>query len=259
MIILSIITVVKNDKVGLQNTIGSINSWAAKISGRYYIEHIIKDGNSDDGTLEYLESLEKKIGVIRSYISSPDKGIYDAMNASIPLSNGLFVNYLNAGDVIHPESNPNFLIDDLLKCATEKNLAGLACSAIINFNNRLHINIKPKIVSPSNLRMPSVHQSMFYKNTILNEYEYSIDYKICGDFEHACRIISDNLIFLRSGIVFSVFGSDGISSLRPLLLFKESFFISNKFSNEGWVLRLLTISRLFFSISIFQILKFLSR
>jgi glycosyltransferase involved in cell wall biosynthesis len=86
----SIITVVYNAKVELQKTVNSIQN---QIYNNF--EHVIIDGGSEDGTLEYIKSLSFDN---LNYISKKDNGIYDAMNKGIKLSNGEYLLFLNAGD-----------------------------------------------------------------------------------------------------------------------------------------------------------------
>lgn len=62
-------------------------------------EHIIVDGGSSDGTVEYLESL--KYSHIR-FISEPDQGMYDAIEKGFSMSSGDYMGWLNAGDYYYP-------------------------------------------------------------------------------------------------------------------------------------------------------------
>lgn len=58
------------------------------------IEHIIIDGASKDGTIEMLHKVKGKLKVF----SSPDHGIYDAMNKGINHATGEFITFLNSDD-----------------------------------------------------------------------------------------------------------------------------------------------------------------
>jgi glycosyltransferase involved in cell wall biosynthesis len=92
MIHFSVITVVKNDLNGLKKSRESLVSQKFK-----NWTHIIIDGLSNDGTLEYLKSLPKE-NVI--YISESDLGIYNAMNKAWMLADPeSYVFYLNARDI----------------------------------------------------------------------------------------------------------------------------------------------------------------
>jgi glycosyltransferase involved in cell wall biosynthesis len=86
------VTVVRNDLAGLQKSRSSLEEQSYK----NWI-HIIVDGASTDGTLQYIKSLPSKNTV---YISEPDTGIYNAMNKAWRLATGeSFVFFLNARDV----------------------------------------------------------------------------------------------------------------------------------------------------------------
>jgi glycosyltransferase involved in cell wall biosynthesis len=69
---ITVITVAYNAKDQLENTINNVLSF-----GSDYVEHIIIDGGSTDGTVDLLEKYSNKL---RYWISEPDHGIYDAMN-----------------------------------------------------------------------------------------------------------------------------------------------------------------------------------
>lgn len=92
---ITVITVTYNSLATLRETVESV-------LGQSYanIEYIVVDGQSTDGTPEYLASLGDKI----RFISEPDAGLYDAMNKGIDLATGDFVGFLNADDLFeHPK------------------------------------------------------------------------------------------------------------------------------------------------------------
>ena len=61
-------------------------------------EYVIKDGSSTDGTVDALRA-----SGVTTLVSTPDTGIYDAMNQAISLCRGQYICFLNAGDMfIHP-------------------------------------------------------------------------------------------------------------------------------------------------------------
>ena len=49
------------------------------------IEYIVIDGNSTDGTKDIIQFYSGKIS---SYISEPDKGMYDAINKGLKMATG---------------------------------------------------------------------------------------------------------------------------------------------------------------------------
>ena len=91
--LVSIITVVLNNKKFLQKTIDSVSNQSYK-----NYEHIIIDGRSTDGTVKILKKNNSKIDY---WISEKDRGIYDALNKGLRLSNGLLVVMLNSDDIFY--------------------------------------------------------------------------------------------------------------------------------------------------------------
>ena len=88
----SIITVTYNAEKYLEATIQSV------LEQTYSnIEYLIIDGQSKDKTLEIIKKYENQI---TTWISQPDKGLYDAMNKGIALATGDYLWFMNAGDEI---------------------------------------------------------------------------------------------------------------------------------------------------------------
>ena len=87
----SIITVVYNGERYLEQTIKSVLNQNYK-----NYEYIVIDGGSTDNTLKIIKKYEKKIDY---WLSEKDKGIYDAFNKGMKLSNGQFIGFINSDDV----------------------------------------------------------------------------------------------------------------------------------------------------------------
>lgn len=112
---LSIITINRNNAVGLEKTLRSVEAQTCRD-----FEHIIVDGASTDGSTEILRSLTSipspegeestegwttfqyagDDGVSGYYISEPDGGIYNAMNKGIRRATGTYIQILNSGDCL---------------------------------------------------------------------------------------------------------------------------------------------------------------
>lgn len=98
----SVITVCMNAASTIARTLDSMLSQTYEGP----IEYIIKDGGSKDDTLEIAESYRERFkdrGIEYRIVSSPDKGIYDAMNQGIDLSRGELVGIINADDIYEKE------------------------------------------------------------------------------------------------------------------------------------------------------------
>ena len=194
--LISIITVVYNDKFGLQRTIDSISNLTYE-----RIEYIVIDGGSTDGTLDIIK---KNKSIIDYWVSENDNGIYHAMNKGIKISNGDWLNFMNAGDYF---ANKNILnqIDFFINKNTD---------IIYGFKrqeNKYHypINIKKLEIG----EIFANHQSMFFNKTKLHqELYYNENYKIYADYELVNRLYRlQNSIFKYVGLLVADFEIGGIS------------------------------------------------
>jgi len=89
---ISVITPTFNSIHTLRETIESVRS-----QNYPHWEHIVMDGGSKDGTIEFLKDYPHLI-----WVSEKDEGHYHAMNKSILRATGEVVNILNADDCYHP-------------------------------------------------------------------------------------------------------------------------------------------------------------
>ena len=94
--IFSIIVISLNTKKEFLKTIKSIMNQTFKDK-----EIIIIDGFSTDGTINKINELKKNFSKV---IIEKDKGIYDAMNKGLRLSEGEWILFLNSGDILFNSS-----------------------------------------------------------------------------------------------------------------------------------------------------------
>jgi len=86
----TVATVVYNGAADIARTLESI------LSQDYpNVELIVIDGGSCDGTRGIVERYGDRVA---TFVSEPDRGIYDAMNKAIELASGEFVLFMNCGD-----------------------------------------------------------------------------------------------------------------------------------------------------------------
>ena len=91
--ILTIITINRNNASGLEKTMQSVLSQTRKD-----FEYVVVDGASTDGSVEVIKRLAPAFGDRLKWISEPDKGIYNAMNKGIGMATGEYIQILNSGD-----------------------------------------------------------------------------------------------------------------------------------------------------------------
>lgn len=256
MILLSIVTIAYNNLTGLRTTIDSIDKYLLEYSKLGYVEHIIIDGNSIDGTKSFLREFSFCREVRNKYVSEPDHGIYDAMNKGVGFSSGEFVVFLNSGDEISSKVDIGELFLILEKCTFSVKEAGVALSAFMRFRGRGFI-VHSRCVKRQSPCMPTVHQSMFFKRSVLLDFPLDISYKICGDYDNFARIFSSGLTFRVCDDLFSVFYVGGVSSQSPIKLFLESSSVTKKYFHLGFSRRALVKVKLISSLILLQLLLIL--
>ncbi len=98
----SVITINLNNCLGLRKTFQSV------IHQDYsFVEFIVIDGGSTDGSKEFLDLNALSISY---WVSEKDKGVYDAMNKGVELSSGDYLIFLNSGDTFVNESSLSRLV-----------------------------------------------------------------------------------------------------------------------------------------------------
>ena len=120
---LTIITINRNNEVGLEKTMQSVLSQTCKS-----FEYVVVDGASTDNSVRIIQRFAKGFGSRIRWISEPDKGIYSAMNKGIGMASGIYVQFLNSGDclvaddvtsrmlaALEKNDNPSILYGNMLK------------------------------------------------------------------------------------------------------------------------------------------------
>ena len=222
MLKISIITVVYNDKDGLQKTIDSVASLNYD-----NIEFIVIDGGSNDGTAELMRKYESNIDY---WVSEPDDGIYDAMNKGIKAANGVWVNFMNAGDYFANEN----VLNEMDFTANKK------VDILYGYKSQ-----KEKLFYPMNIRNLEIgmifgnHQSMFFnRKKLQSELYYDEKYKIYADYELVNRIYKlKNSVINFIDVLVADFEGGGISEKPSTQKRKDKYRIVYKSYGVIGVLR----------------------
>lgn len=246
---LSIITVSLNNVRGLESTLDSFAQ--IPLFCRQNFEHIIIDGLSNDGTIEYCRNYEKSPHVKTIFISEQDNGIYNAMNKGLRFTSGEFCMFINCGDLL--EENIDFMT--LFKILTSS--FQLAETAGIAFNVKMqsssfNYKVSSRVISNWRLRMPTVHQGIIYKTNFLLLNNYDETLRICSDFKSIVIAVENNLFFEVINEDLAVLTLGGISTERPFLLLKESIGIIVK-SRVSLVVKLISSFLTILNVFLFQL------
>jgi len=200
--LLSIITINYNKGEGLIKTVNSVLNQSFSD-----FEYIVIDGNSDDGSVEFLESIDAKCF---RYISEPDFGIYNAMNKGIKVAQGEYLLFLNSGDYFYENSTLQEVIPSL-----QSNTDIYYGDIKKKKGNRLSTKTYPEKLRLSFFYTGALcHQSTFIKKELFFKYFlYNEDYKIMSDWEFFIfTICKENVSYQHLDRIICVYDFSGISS-----------------------------------------------
>ena len=245
----SIITVSLNNIRGLELTLDSIAQ--IPIIYRQNFEHIIIDGMSNDGTIEYCRNYEKSPYIKTIFIAEHDNGIYNAMNKGLRFTSGDFCMFINCGDLLAENIDFTMLINVLTTSFQLTGTAGIAFNVQMQ-DSSLNYKVKSRVLIKWRLRMPTVHQGIIYKTNFLLQNNYDETLRICSDFKSIVTAVEKNLFFEVINEDLAVLSLGGISTERPFLLLKESIgLIFN--SRVSLVVKLLSAFLIIINVFVFQL------
>jgi putative colanic acid biosynthesis glycosyltransferase len=110
-VLLSIITVVKDDTEGFQRTLDSVTTQAMSTSAETGFEWLVIDGSTDESVVPALMSAADNPNTRYSW--SAPQGVYPAMNTGLAQAAGDYVLFLNAGDELADPAIAETLITTL--------------------------------------------------------------------------------------------------------------------------------------------------
>lgn len=185
--LVTIYTVVYNDKDGISKTIESVLNQSYQ-----NIEYIIVDGGSTDGTNEIIEKYNDSITL---NISEIDNGIYDAMNKAIKLSNGKLIGLVNSSDILHPDA-----VENIIQLYNVNNYCNDAIySGAMNKVNdkgeiQYTVRYNQKSLDNKFYTMPINHTSTFVPKKVFEKIGlYNLDLKITADYEFILRALHNGV------------------------------------------------------------------
>ncbi|WP_106804770.1 glycosyltransferase [Pseudomonas sp. S5D5] len=190
MLVLSIITVVFNDRLGFVKTANSVFEQRQFYPG---IEYIVIDGGSTDGTVEAIEQLSDGIDY---WVSERDSGIYDAMNKGWRAANGNALLFLNAGDYFVGDVLSSLQVAPAFLPVKYVDIFG-------RFRNRPVVNQRSGI--------SNCHQGIVFE---AKSIAYDCTYDICADYKYFLEHGYSNKISMLPSKGHVFFDAVGVSATR---------------------------------------------
>ncbi|MDH4161662.1 MAG: glycosyltransferase [Nitrospirota bacterium] len=219
----SVITVCLNAVRELPETLRSVREQTYPL-----MESIVIDGGSEDGTLEYLQSLNPQPDVL---ISEPDHGIYDAMNKGIVAATGDYIIFMNAGDSFrHPSVLKDVFGDEFVVSQRPKIISGRVQFSLKGELLDLH---RPRTVGQEGPGLP--HQATFMAADLLKNNRFDTHYRFAGDYELWRRLKKQGLFLVhyidRTVSVFSL-GGVSTSAKNDPMRYLERAFVDSRYAGR---------------------------
>ena len=215
---ISIITVCRNAEETIKHALDSffMQDYPDK-------EIIVVDGASSDQTVRILKEINN---AQFSYISEPDKGMYDAMNKGLELASGDIIGILNSDD-FYPDSKILSTISDRLLVSGKDSIFADVNFVSYESLDKIVRRYSSKNFTPEKFAfgyMPA-HPSFFTKAQIYEEYgHFKTDYKIAADFELLVRFLGTHKIsyeYINEAIVHMRTGGVSNSSLKNRFILNQ--------------------------------------
>jgi glycosyltransferase involved in cell wall biosynthesis len=213
--VISIITVVFNGVDTLERTFRSVFAQTYP-----YIEFIVVDGGSKDGTVDLIRRYENRLSY---WVSEPDNGLYDAMNKGIGLSTGDYLWFVNSGDEIFAPS-------------TLATLFATLPQADVYYGETVVTDKQGNIIGTRRLQPPThltwkhfrkgmlvSHQSFIVSRKVVGLY--NLHYRFSADYEWCLLALKKSQNICNSHMVLSRFLDGGLTKKNILPGLQERFTI----------------------------------
>lgn len=236
MIKFTIVTCIYNAANACRRTFDSV------IAQTYpYVEHLIIDGNSKDGTLPLAWDYQEENAARESLhdisiTSEPDRGLYDAMNKGIGKATGDYILFLNAGDTF---PNPDTLEQIANGIGDGEQLPAVLYgdTDIVDEQGKFirHRRLSP----PEELSWHSFkqgmlvcHQAFYARTDIAKQVPFDLKYRFSADVDWCIRIMKEaekrELPLKNIGMVVANYLDEGMTTNNHKASLMERFQLMSR-------------------------------
>ncbi len=210
--LISIVTISKNNSDGLYKTLESVRK-----QNYEFIEHIVIDGNSNDGTKEILKTYSHSKKYI--YFSELDNGISDAFNKGLYKANGDLILFLNSGDTL---TSSNIILEVVESYLQHQWRFAVGSVISSNYVGEKILYQPPKLPSfflKYFMFLP--HQGVFCETSLHKNYKFDESIYTSMDYELFIKMLKNIEIFY---LPFSIseYQPGGVSSQSRKRIIEQS-------------------------------------
>lgn len=238
--LVSIVTVVLNGADHLAEAMESVFA-----QDYPYLEYIVIDGGSTDGTIDLIRHAEDQVDYWRS---EPDRGLYEAMNKGIKLAQGDVIGLLNADDILYPDA-----VGKVIEYMGDHPEQKYTCGPVdlVGPSNTVYGRCAPldELVRARRkfLEMPCPHLGVFVGRNLYYRFGFfDTNFGLSADYDFLLTLIDHDI--RRVDLPFSVgqFRSGGRSGGMASRL--ENMRVLRKHRASEWTIRYVFMRSLFLSL-----------
>lgn len=216
----SIITVTYNAASTLPATLASVKEQTCKL-----YEYIVMDGCSSDSTVALAKAAT--IDGCRIF-SSPDKGLYDAMNKAITEAKGEYLIFLNAGDAFHSPDTLEHIAEAVLTQGND--FPGVVYGQTVLVDSERREIGGRHLTAPESLTLDSFKAGMLVCHQAFIAYRkvvglYDLQYRYSADYDWCIRCLQRSRRNLYMPEVLIDYLSEGLTTKNRYRSLRERFMI----------------------------------
>lgn len=217
---LSVITVTYNAQQTLERTLKSVREQSYP-----HIEHVVVDGKSTDGTVELIRKYNNEK---LTWISEPDKGLYDAMNKAAAMASGDYLCFLNAGDTFF---SPETVEKMMQSFDGDPDILYGETAIVDDAGKFLHMRrlSAPETLSWKSFKLGMLvcHQAFIVKRSLFEPYD--LQYRFSSDFDWAVRMMKKSKSIHNTHLTLINYLNEGMTTANRKASLKERYRIMTKY------------------------------
>jgi glycosyltransferase involved in cell wall biosynthesis len=211
----SVIVVCKNPGLRLRSALESV--WNQRDVD---LELVVIDGVSTDGTREWLDSQRSRLA---TFITEPDRGIYDAMNKGVAASRGEWLFILGADDRFASDT----VLSELKKHVTPGSAGVIVGEALYNDGRVYKL---PKRIRPL-ARNFVHHQAAFYHRAVFQEHGcFDASLRIAADYDFNLQLWHQHVRFECIPLRVASCGIAGVSDSGDWQVYREEITVRHRYA-----------------------------
>ena len=240
-LIVSIVTIVYNNSTYVEDAIQSVLSQSYP-----FIEYIVIDGGSTDGTVEIIKKYRERISI---FLSEKDKGVYDALNKGVRIASGNVIGFLHSDDVFADKN----VVKKIAESLSNSNVDGVYSDLDYVQKNNINSIVRHWKSSTFSLNklnsgwMPP-HPTLYLHRSLYEQIGlFDLRYPITADYDFILRLFSaPNINFKYIPEVFvkmRVGGQSNNSIPNIIRKFRQNRDILNSHGFNGNITTILKFMR----------------